>query len=397
MIQPNHDTPGGKGERKAPARRAKRWVQAAVAVFLLAGLSVLIAAAVTGETPRAVLVDSAVWLPRSFVQLFTGESPDTSGDGTGHRAMLEPPASMRRGVCPASSDKPGTVYHWDPFAYASNLEAAQAHCPSTEPEPTPEVPQEREPEPDAPQEPEPAPEAEEEPEPATSATTQSAVCPEHRSEAGLTYSWDSREYQDALAAEIEYCGKIDTGPLGNWVVQEQSDRRGDYSISAHVEAAADAVMHDWGGFKPTLWVTCWRGEARRTESVLEVWLWYFGPPQFVYGEPTPAQYQFAGQTPSPITLWWGHPGQAEILQLLPPTPDLFGQEVNSLVFAEQMRAAAAANRDDRSGPTLFMETWEGQSVYSLGASQGQIEFDLLGLQRAAFPVFDACGLGPGRI
>ena len=356
-------------------------------------MSVLIAASITGKTPRVLVVDSAVWAARSSVELFTGEPPDKSDDGSGHRAMLDSPGSIRRGVCPQSSDNPGTTYAWDPFAYTTSLEAEQVHCPSAGPEPTPEAEQDPEPTPETLQEPEPAPEATQEPEPPTSATTQRAVCPEHREKAGLTYSWDTREFRDALAAEIENCGLVDPGPLGNWVVEERSDRRGDYSISASLDAVAHAVKHGWA-FDPTLWVACWRGEADWDEPILEAWLWYFGPPQFFYGEPTPAQYQFAGQDPSPVALWWGHPGQAEVLKLLPPEPDFFGQEVNSLVFADQMRDAAAANSDDSSGPMLYIETWEGESVYSLGASQGWIEFDLLGLERAAFPVFDACEADP---
>ena len=55
-----------------------------------------------------------------------------------------------------------------------------------------------------------------------------------------------------------------------------------------------------------------------------------------------------------------------------------------------MRRAAAESENEDSGPMLLMETWEGNSLSELGVSQGRIEFDLVGLERAAFPVLDAC-------
>lgn len=66
----------------------------------------------------------------------------------------------------------------------------------------------------------------------------------------------------------------------------------------------------------------------KAEPILEVSLWHYGPPQRSYGEPTPVDYQFAGQHPSDVALWREHSGQ----------------------------------------------------------------FDLVGLERAAFAVFDACGV-----
>lgn len=40
---------------------------------------------------------------------------------------------------------------------------------------------------------------------------------------------------------------------------------------------------------------------------------------------------------------------------------------------------------------LEFETWSGETADDLGASQGTIQFDLIGVERAAFPVLDACG------
>lgn len=56
-----------------------------------------------------------------------------------------------------------------------------------------------------------------------------------------------------------------------------------------------------------------------------------------------------------------------------------------------MCQAAAENTDENSGPMLEFETWSGETADDLGASQGTIQFDLIGVERAAFPVLDACG------
>ena len=130
----------------------------------------------------------------------------------------------------------------------------------------------------------------------------------------------------------------------------------------------------------------------KAEPILEVSLWHYGPPQRSYGEPTPVDYQFAGQDPSDVALWRGHSGQAEVLLLFPPAPEIVGQEADSHTFAAQMRDASVANEADDSGPMLTVETFEGYAASPLGASQGLIEFDLVGLERAAFAVFDACGV-----
>ena len=224
------------------------------------------------------------------------------------------------------------------------------------------------------------------------ATMRGGVCPEYREIPDREYFWDKLAFRTAIEAEIEYCQNIDPGPLGRWVVEERFDEQGDYSISAHVEAVAHTVEYDWRGFTPTLWVACRHGESDPAESILEVWLWHYGPPQQHYGEPTPVKYTFAGQRPSDVALWRGHPGQAEVLRLLPPMPEIVEQEADSRTFAAQMRDAAMADGDDDSGPMLTVQTWEGGTLSPLGESQGKIEFDLAGLERAAFPVFDACGV-----
>ncbi|MXW95042.1 MAG: hypothetical protein F4110_14420 [Acidimicrobiaceae bacterium] len=227
------------------------------------------------------------------------------------------------------------------------------------------------------------------------ATMARSVCPEYREDADRVYFWDRLAFDSAIAAEIEYCQNIDPGPLGRWVVEERFDEQGAYSISAHLDAVSHSVLHDWRGIVPTLWVSCWqleRGEERPAEPYLEVWLWHFGPPQQTYGEPTPVRYQFARQDPSDVALWWGHSGQAEVLLLPPLIPEIVEQEADSHTFAAQMRDAARANEDDDSGPILTIETFEGYTVNPRGPSQGEIEFDLVGLERAAFPVFDACAV-----
>ena len=232
------------------------------------------------------------------------------------------------------------------------------------------------------------------------ATMARSVCPEYREGADRVYFWDRLAFNSAIEAEIEYCQNIDEGPLGRWMVEERFDEQGAYSISAHLDAASHSVLHDWRGIVPTLWVSCWqlqRGDETSAEPYLEVGLWHFGPPQQTYGEPTPAQYQFAGQGPSDVALWWGHSGQAEVLLLPPPTPEIVGQEADSHTFAARMRAAARANDDDDSGPMLTIETFEGHTANPRGPSQGSIEFDLVGLERAAFPVFDACNASSGTV
>lgn len=228
------------------------------------------------------------------------------------------------------------------------------------------------------------------------------VCPDYRDNAGAQYFWDAHAFVDAREAQISHCGQIDTGPLGEWVVEERSDSQGGYSISAHLGARSHTVTYDWGEFAPSISLNCWRGDEddrgeneeqiQRDGSFLEVWLWHFGPPQRFYGEPTPVRYQLAEKSPSDVALWWGHSAQAEVAMLLPPLPDIPEQVADSHTFATQMRDAAAANDDSQSGPILTAETWEGESTSPLGESQGTITFDLAGLERAAFPVFDACGV-----
>lgn len=227
------------------------------------------------------------------------------------------------------------------------------------------------------------------------------VCPDYRDNAGAEYFWDTHAFVDAREAQISHCGQIDTGPLGEWVVEERSDSQGGYSISAHLGARSHTVTYDWGEFAPSISLNCWRGDEddrgeneeqiQRDGSFLQVWLWHFGPPQRFYGEPTPVRYQFAEESPSDVALWWGHSAQAEVVVLLAPTPDIPEQDADSHTFAAQMRDAAAANDDSQSGPMLAAETWAGESTSPLGESQGTITFDLAGLERAAFPVFDACG------
>ena len=213
------------------------------------------------------------------------------------------------------------------------------------------------------------------------ATMLSGVCPEYRENPGRTYYWDSLAFRTPIEAELEYCQKIDTGPLGRWVVEERFDEHGQYSISAHVEAVAHSVVHDWGDIAPKLWVSCWHREEDPAGSSLDVWLWHFGPPQRSYGERTPVRYQFGGQGPSSVALWWGHPGQAEVALLVPP---------DSHRLARDMRRVAEEHENEDSGPMLQVETWEGASLSGRGTSQGRIDFDLVGLERAAFPVLDAC-------
>ncbi len=227
------------------------------------------------------------------------------------------------------------------------------------------------------------------------------VCPDYRDNADARYFWDMHGFADSLQAQLSHCGQVDTGPLGEWVVEERSDSQGGYSISAHLTARSHTVSYDWGEFVPRISLNCWRGdddedrlegedENRLAGSFLDVWLWHFGPPQRFYGEQTPVRYQFAGASSSDTAVWWGHSAQAEVVVLLPPMLDIPEQEADSHTFAAQMRAAAAANGDSESGPMLTAETWEGESVSPLGASQGTVTFDLAGLERAAFPVFDAC-------
>ena len=67
------------------------------------------------------------------------------------------------------------------------------------------------------------------------------------------------------------------------------------------------------------------------------------------------------------------------------------QETDSFVFAAGLRRTAADNPDENSGPMLEFETWSGETPDARGASQGKIQFDLVGVERAAFPVLDACG------
>ena len=263
-----------------------------------------------------LLAATAGLLALTACALRGSERAAASGDGSGHRAVTEPPAAMVRGVCPEYREtKPGQAYFWDRLAFPS-----------------------------------------------------------------------------PLAAEIEYCRGIDPGSMGRWVVEERFDELGNYSVSAHLQAVEHSVLYDWRGILPSLWVACWHQEGGPQGSHLEVSLWHFGPPQRSYGEPTPVKYVFAGQRPSDVDLWWGHPGQAEVLLLLPPTLEIVSEQADSHTFAAQMRDAAGANEDDDSGPILAVETFEGHTTSPPGQSQGRIEFDLVGLERAAFPVFDACGV-----
>lgn len=215
-------------------------------------------------------------------------------------------------------------------------------------------------------------------------------CPEYRTNnPGKAYYWDRLAYRSPLSAELAYCSEVAVGSLGGWVVEERSDADGSYSIAAYLPAARHSVAFDWRGFEPTLWLSCWHaveGEPDRAGSgdsggSLEAALWYFGPPQVLYGEPTPVEYQFDGEPAGRQFIWLGHPGQAEVAVLLPP---------DSHRLAADMRRAAAAGTVEDSGPILAIETYQGESLRRLGASQGRIEFDLVGLERAAFPVFDAC-------
>ena len=74
-------------------------------------------------------------------------------------------------------------------------------------------------------------------------------------------------------AQLWNCGRIDTGPLGEWVVEERSDSQGNYSISAHISARSHSVTFDWGEFAPSLSLNCWRGdnEEERPEDQDENW------------------------------------------------------------------------------------------------------------------------------
>lgn len=228
------------------------------------------------------------------------------------------------------------------------------------------------------------------------------VCPDYRDNAGAKYFWDKHAFTEALEAQLSHCGRIDTGPLGEWVVEERSDSQGNYSISAHLNARSHTVAHDWGGFAPSISLHCWRGgneeespedqdENRTAGMFLDVWLWHFGPPQRFYGEPTPVQYRFGGHPPTEIALWSGHSAQAEVTVLWSPAPGTVEQDTDSRTFAARLRQAAAENTDENSGPMLEFETWSGVTADARGSSQGTIEFDLLGVERAAFPVLDACG------
>ena len=91
-------------------------------------------------------------------------------------------------------------------------------------------------------------------------TMQSGVCPDYRDNAGARYFWDKHAFTEALEAQLLHCGRIDTGPLGEWVVEERSDNQGNYSISAHLSARNDTVIYDWGGFAPSISLHCWRGD-----------------------------------------------------------------------------------------------------------------------------------------
>ena len=131
-------------------------------------------------------------------------------------------------------------------------------------------------------------------------------------------------------------------------MEERSDADGSYSIAAHLPATTHSVNHDWGGFEPTLTLSCWHfgddaaGDTATggplggtiggvTGATLEAALWYFGPPQLDYGEPTPVRYRFGGESGSRTLLWSGHPGQAEVALLRHP---------DSYRLATDMRRAA---------------------------------------------------------
>ena len=229
------------------------------------------------------------------------------------------------------------------------------------------------------------------------------VCPDYRDNAGAQYFWDKHAFTEALEAQLSHCGQIDTGPLGEWVIEERDDSQGGYSISAHLGARSHTVTFDWGEFAPSLSLNCWRGdneEERREDQdenrtagmFLEVWLWHFGPPQRFYGEPTPVQYRFEGYQPTEIALWNGHSAQAEVTVLWPPVPGMVEQHTDSHTFAAWLRQAAADNTDEDSGPMLEFESWSGATRDARGISHGKIQFDLLGVERAAFPVLDTCGI-----
>ena len=231
---------------------------------------------------------------------------------------------------------------------------------------------------------------------------QPGECPDYRANAGTRYFWDAHAFGDSLKAQLSHCGQVDTGPLGEWVVEERSDSQGNYSISAHLNARNHTVIYDWGGFVPSISLNCWRGDNEEEPqengsenvtagSLLDVWLWHFGPPQFFYGEPTPVQYRFEGYRPTEIALWSGHAAQAEVAVLWPPVPGMVDPYADSRTFAARLRQAEAKNTHENSGPILEFETWSGTTPEALGSSQGTIEFDLLGVERAAFPVLDACG------
>jgi hypothetical protein len=237
----------------------------------------------------------------------------------------------------------------------------------------------------------------------TPSTMAPGVCPDYRDNADARYFWDRHAFADSLEAQLWHCGRVDTGPLGAWVVEERSDSRGGYSISAHLDASSHTVSYDWGGFAPSISLNCWRGDNENDSpeddghdgaagSLLEVWLWHFGAPQRFYGEPTPVRYRFEGHRASRITLWSGHPAQAEVAVLPHPMSGIADQVVNSLTFAVRLRQAAEANVDENSGPMLEFETWSGTTADASDPSQSTIEFDLLGVERAAFPVLDACGV-----
>ena len=227
-----------------------------------------------------------------------------------------------------------------------------------------------------------------------------SVCPKYRENASQSYYWDPLAFPTKLEAELEFCSRVLPASLGGWVVEERFDDDGSYSIAAYVSAATHSVAYDWGGFQPTLWLSCWRAPGEMlaahagsetagpapVSGSLEAALWYFGPPQYQYGEPTPVEYEFEGERDERQLLWLGHPGQAEVALLLPP---------DSHRLAADMRRAAAEIGPDDPGPTLTVESWEGESLSQLGASQGSIMFDLLGLERAALPVFDACEVSGG--
>jgi hypothetical protein len=227
------------------------------------------------------------------------------------------------------------------------------------------------------------------------ATMVPGMCPDYRNNADARYFWDMRAFAGSLKAQLSHCGQVDTGPLGEWVVEERSDSRGGYSISALLDARSHTVVHDWGGHAPSMSLHCWRGDddsrAGTAGPLLAVWLWHFGPPQQIYGEPTPVRYRFEGYRPTEVALWMGHPAQAEVALLLPGGVGTVDQGADSRVFAAGLRQAAAANTDEDSGPLLEFETWSGATAAALDRSQGKIEFDLLGVERAGFPVLDACG------